>query len=343
MFVQLHAATIRDMTPLIAMPASQLPATGGAIDAGRLPELPVLSALLRGATRLPPRRDWRDGVLDALSIRIADGAGPAAVAACAIDVLAPGGSVCLAAPVHAVAGVSRMFLATGDSFAIDAAETEALRLAFNAEFGAPHIHLHAVGTGWVLQAPCAVAASDGSPELLAGAALAREPARTAEGRALRRLGAEVEMWLAGLPLNRERESRGAAPVNCFWFWGGTASLALTGPMHRPGVLVSNLGPDVWMAGLARLCGLRMRRAGQWSEVGDSNAAVTLLQPSASGNALQHLPAWEAAWFEPVRRDLAARRLPALRLQIGGDGWLLPAPRLARWLHRPRPWWEALSA
>ncbi len=335
------------MTPLIAMPASAPlvtePGDRAARGAAALPELPVLSALLRGAARLPATAGWRSGVLAALAMPESAGMTPATVAARAIPALQPGVGVCLALPVHAVAGISRMFLATADSFVLDAAEREALRVAFNMEFGAPDVHLHPAGSGWLLQAPFAAAANDGSPESLVGAALAREPARTAAGRLLRRLGAEVEMWLAALPLNRDRERRGAAPINCFWFWDGAAAGPLPVPGQMPGGMFSNVEADAWVAGLAGHCGTPLQPALAWDDVRDTAGALVILQPPLLGDATQQLSAWEAAWLAPAGRDLAARRLPALRLQLGHSAWQLSAPRLTRWLRRARPWWQAVSA
>jgi hypothetical protein len=335
------------MTSLIAMPtiASPLSGPGGGM-AGPvvdLPELPVLSTMLHGATRLPVAADWRSGVLAALVTPQSVSTVPAVVAAQALAALPSAASVCLAMPVHAVAGISRMFLAPANSFVLDAAERETLRLAFNAEFGAPDLQLHAVGAGWLLQAPFAAAANDESPELLLGAALAREPARTAESRALRRLGAEVEMWLAGLPLNREREQRGAQPINCFWCWGGAVAGALQVPGPVPGGLFSNVEADAWLAGLASYCARPLQRALSWEEVRGTTDALVILQPPLLGDVVRQLPLWEEAWLEPARRDLAARRLPALRLQIGNSAWQLPAPRLTRWFRRRQPWWQKVSA
>lgn len=342
MFVQFHHATIRDMTPLIAMPAS-LPDTGtanAAVDA--MPALPALSAMLRGATRLPAVHDCHSGVLDALAISPAV-ASPAALAASVITGLPQAAGVCLVMPVHAVAGISRMYLATADQYLLEPEEREALRAAFNAEFGAPDLQLHAVGAGWVLQAPFAAAANDSSPELLVGTALAREPARTDAGRSLRRLGAEVEMWLANLPMNLARQARGARPINSFWFWGGATAAIMPEVTQRPRAIFSNLEPDAWLAGLASLCGLRVQQVQRWADIGDATDAVVILQPSRLGEPMQDLPHWEAAWLEPAFGDIQARRLPALRLQFGASSWLLPAPRLTRWLRRSRPWWEMLSA
>lgn len=320
------------MTPLIALPAAK---------GNLLPELPALTRLLHGATRLSVATDWRSGVQAALAPGLS-AAVPAQIAAGAVPALLPGSGVCLATPVHVVPGISRMFLAPADSLTVDADEQELLRLAFNHEFSAPGVQMHAAGAGWLLEAPFASSANDPDPEALAGSALTREPAVSGAAKSMRRLGAEVEMWLAATPVNRLREQRGVSPVNCIWFWGGAQVAAPSPPVQRSG-LFSNREPDAWLAGLAARCNAPLQQVQHWDAVRSSAAALVVLQPPALGDVSLQLPSWEANWFEPVWRDLAARQLPALRLQIGGSVWQLPASRLARWLRRPRPWWQAVSA
>jgi hypothetical protein len=303
------------MTPVIAMPACAPPME-------KSPDLPALSALLQHARRLPDVADWRCGVLSALDLGDEE-QNMARMAAHAIQNLQPGTGVCMALPVHVVAGMSRMFLGAP--------------AAFNAEFGAADLHLHAVGSGWLLQAPFAAAANDGSPDSLLGTALAREPAVSAAARSLRRLGAEVEMWLAGLAFNAERESRGEPPINCIWMWGGATAHNTPPSGQVPGALFSNVEPDAWMTGLAAHCRVELQQARSWEEVRDTRDAVVILQPSSHGAVLAHLPVWEPAWFEPARRDMTSGRLASLRLQIGHSGWQLPAPQLTRWMRRRRPW------
>jgi hypothetical protein len=281
-------------------------------------------------------------VLEALGIHSAHGRNPAVVASCALASLPRGTGICLALPVHTVAGMSRVFLAPLESVALDAERREELRLVFNAQFGTADVQMHAVGNGWLLQAPFATAANDGSPETLRGEALAREPASSAAGRSLRRLGAEVEMWLAGLPMNEERERRGEPAINCFWFWSGATLEVLPAPEDVPGGLFINAQPDAWAAGLAAHCALPLQQTHAWQQVRDTRDALVILQPPCSGDVLPHLQEWESEWLEPAWRDLASRHLPSLRLQIGGEAWQLPAPVLSRWLRRRRAWWQVVS-
>jgi hypothetical protein len=332
------------MTPLIAMPAarSRLPepvATGDA----RVPALPVLSTLLHGARRSAGVADWRCGVLSAIGMPDAGQCGTAMIAACALPEIRPGSGICMAAPVHVVAGMSRMFLGPPESFSLDPARREELRLAFNSAFAATDLRLHSVGSGWVLQSPVAAAASDGSPESLLGSALERGPALSEAGRSLRRLGAEAEMWLATLPFNVLRAERGEPPINSIWFWSGATTRPVPAPQLGPGGVFTNVEPDAWVTGLASLCDLPVRQARSWSEVRDTPGALVILQPPLPGDVMRHMAGWERDWFEPVRQDLESGHLTGLQLHTGRDAWQLPAPRVVRWLRRARPWWQVVSA
>jgi hypothetical protein len=342
MLVQFHVATIRDMTLLIAMPAS--PSRGPGLPDGNpaaMPELPALSAMLRSARRLPVDADWRSGVLRTLGIPAPD-PHQAAIVARAVPAIALESGICLALPVHLVAGMSRMFLGASQSFALDTQRREELRQAFNAEFGGADLRLHAVGAGWLLEAPFAAAADDDDPENLQGSVLARVPAASAEGRSLRRLGTEVEMWLASLPFNVERERRGEPSINCIWFWGGAKTRDVPPPGRRPHAFFCPEDADPWIAGLAAHCGLPLQEAGGWDHIRDADDALVMLQPTVGVDPVTCWREWESGWFQPVWRDLQDRRLSSLRLQIGRGAWLLPGPRLTRWFRRARPWWQMVQ-
>jgi hypothetical protein len=72
---------------------------------------------------------------------------------------------------------------------------------------------------------------------------------------LRRLGAEIEMWLHAHPLNERRARREAPPISTLWVWGG-GEPALTGRAATtalPGVI---FGSDAYVRGLLALAGGR---------------------------------------------------------------------------------------
>jgi hypothetical protein len=337
------------MNALIAMPGPWLP--DGTGDSGKahteLPGMPGLTRLLRRARRLPDAADWRAGAWAALG---GGAVPPVAIAACAVPELSSRASLCLAAPLHVVAGISRVHLPPGGRLWLEPVEEQAWRAAFNQEFGASGMRLHcaAPGGGWLLEAPFAAAARDAEPDVLVGEALQRQPATSAAERALRRFGTEVEMWLAAHELNREREARRLPPLNSIWLWGGGAADLLPAPGH-PHVVVGNLAPDAWLCGLARWLGVRAEREGQWAAAarhadsaqaqGEPRSLLLVLSPDAGGASNAYWEMLERDWFAPLAASVRQGEVARLRLQIGRSAWQLPARSLLRGFGRRRPWWQ----
>lgn len=330
------------MSLFIAMPDPRLPEFENAAAAvAALPPMPVLSALLARARRLPEVAHWHAGVLAGCGApaAVADVAA-AAVAARAVDEVVPDAPVCLVEALHVVAGISRVHLPPEGRLQLDADEVSRWADAFNREFGAPGLRLHAVAGGWLLAAPFADGARDPAPEALVGEPLTRAAARDEAERALRRLGAELEMWLAAHALNREREARQLPPINALWFWGGARAVPLP-PLARPPRAIAVAGaPDAWLAGLAAHCAVSLRRVAAWGEW--SAGAMLLALPHPPGS-LQHWAELEARWFEPAAQALRDGSLDALRLQIGGSAWQLPDRSPLRFLRRRRPWHEQVRS
>src|SRR5262249_230225 len=83
--------------------------------------------------------------------------------------------------------------------------------------------------------------------------------QTADGNspALRRLGAEIEMWLHEHPVKAARVGRGEAPVNGLWLWGGGCTPA----SHQNGATVDSVSRDLAFGRDAYLQGL-------WASIGE---------------------------------------------------------------------------
>lgn len=333
------------MTPLIALPGPRLePATEDSLPEG-WPAMPAFTSLLRRARRLPEAPEWRSGAWRVLGGR-ADLA-PVAVAAAAVAEIRPGDAVCFAAPLHVEAGISRVHLPPDGWLALDEAEEAAWRTAFNAEFAVAGASLHRVGGGWLLAAPFAHAARDAAPETLSGEVLQRQAAADAAQRALRRLGSEIEMWLAAHALNRAREARRQPPLNCIWFWGGAHAVSLP-PLRVSAVLAARAAPDPWLAGLAQLGSVPLLTVPDWSGalrvLADADGDALIVLPGDDTTpAATHWQGLEERWFEPAARALRTRQIDGLRLQVGGGGWQLPDRSPAAWLRWRRGGWTQLAA
>jgi hypothetical protein len=348
LFVQFHLATIRDMTPLIAIP--EMPQ--GFVESHRahteLPELPGLTQLLRRATALPRSSGWRAGALAALGA--GSNTAACAVAARAVPAIAPGTQACFATPLHVLAGISRVHLPPGGLLELEPAEAKAWQAAFNAEFG-PQAQLHAAAPGgaWILVAPFAQAAQDAAPESLMGEALERAPAADEAQRALRLLGAEVEMWLAAHALNREREARHEPVLNVIWFSDG-ARVTPVMPVASLRGIVSGGRPDAWLAGLSAHAKVPVTIASGWDAalriLADHGSAHTDLlvvpAPDTAGSASHYVQGLEDHWFAPVAKALEAGEMDGVRLQIGVRAWRVRRRPAIRWLRWRRSWWQMIG-
>jgi len=311
---------------------------------GGIPDLPALSELIRQGRASLPDRDWRRGVLRDLGLGSLASAAPAEIAARALR-LVPGSSVCLATPVHVVAGMSRVHLHAEGVLRLAPEQRNSIRTAFAAQFGTEPL-LHEAGEGWVLEAPWAHVADDGDPCDWRGAPLARIPAATPALRAMRRAGAEIEMWLAS-PGNQAHQRAGELPANLLWLWGG-GRVADQPVLPARAAALRAAHVDPWLAGVAALTGQAVQPLPpQWSGMEESEGmrkdpSAAFMLPGAGNDAGQ----WqdlERRWFEPVLRELRAGRIESLTLRLGSRCWQV---RLRMWrtlLRRSRPWWQAARA
>ena len=178
-----------------------------------------------------------------------------------------------------------------------------------------------------------------------------------DARALRRLGAELEMWLHEHPVNRARCDQGLLPVSALWLWGGAHTpRAHSAAPHSPAPrsAAGDAAPALQVYGaelfLAGLC--------QWA--GASSLALELPWPAARPatgtdcDAIVHCqlgPTPDGATLQALERELIAPLLQQLRrgdwesltllasgqaVQLRRNGW-----RVWKALTRSRPWWEPL--
>jgi hypothetical protein len=304
------------------------------------PPLPALSGLLRHGVSREIHADWRAGLAADLGAAALGKEAPASVAAYAVTGIAPDSPVCMATPVHLVAGMTSVHLHPDGLLRLAPREAATLEQGFASEFGTGSQRLHVAGSGLLLESSLAEAAGLPDPARLLGSPLEADRNSSAAGQELRRLGVEVEMWLAGWQGNRERERRGLMPVSALWFWGGglnRADQGSAGVQTGAGQWHEAHGDDPWLAGCwQRLAGKSLLPGPtDWDFIATQSALIVV---SASSGFAQ----LESAWFEPALRDLRARKVSVLTLRIGGRSWQVGA-RPRRWWRRTRPWWEVLAA
>jgi hypothetical protein len=76
---------------------------------------------------------------------------------------------------------------------------------------------------------------------------------------LRRLGAEMEMWLHSHPLNEVRARRGELPISTLWLWGGGPLLQDPPASDREPTPFAAFGSDPYLIGLGSLSGTPVNR------------------------------------------------------------------------------------
>lgn len=182
--------------------------------------------------------------------RIAAIALPAETAARAADAHS---GVWIATPLHLMPGLSRVHLEPHGILRLRGAELAALVAEFAHAFGDAPLALHPLPSGQLLLFTAEMPAC-----------ITTEPARAARqdltqalphgpgSSALRRLGAEIEMWLHALPLNAERRRRGELPVTALWLWGSEGGVAGALPPATASLRI--FGSDPWLDGFSRLAG-----------------------------------------------------------------------------------------
>lgn len=303
--------------------------------------LPGLTALLRVASATPVRPHWRAWLAAELGLQELSEDSVAQVAAAAVVPAREAGSAWLATPVHLAARLDHVRLA--DRGLLTLREDERLELCaqFARQFG-PQYQLHA-GNGRDLLltglSPSAVATLD--PARLLDTDVAPALPRGSDAPELRKLGAEIEMWLHGSPINEARDRAGALRISALWLWGGGADRGSTPDNLRSGTSVSMQGSDSYLAGLAHRASLPpLAPAALGLAALDPHAAHQVVELSPmSGAAHQSLDRFDERWCVPARAALERGALSSLDVVANDTCFRITAAM--RWrFWRPRRTWFA---
>jgi hypothetical protein len=258
--------------------------------------------------------------------------------------LEPGARTWLRAdPVHLRADRDRVLLMPSQGLSVTAAEAQSLAAALTPLL-AGQFALHAVTPDrWCLEvvgdgpaetgslAPADLAAADIDPHL--------------PPKSWHRLLTEIQMALYQHEANTVREQRGAPVINSVWLWGaGRLPAAARAPWQ------SVSAGDPVAAGLARLAGIRHRRAGDGAVpwlgrapadgrhlvvLDDLRGMLAMRDLEALARRLRHL---ETDWFAPLLAALKAGRVGMLTIHVPDAGTSFEALRgdLHRFWRRRRP-------
>ncbi len=315
--------------------------------------LPSLDELLRFSNLSWRVKDWRHWLAHDVGLR---GLSELPVAeACARNVLpsSDAAAVWLATPVHLEARLDHVRLADRGLLELDEQERQVLCSEFEAAF-APQYRLHDTGErGFLLSglAPASVATVD--PARLLDADIAPALARGPAAGELRRLGAEIEMWLHGSPLNAARDRNRLRRISALWLWGGGSPGDRRGSDAPARTRTANvfrfLGADPFLPALRRAVeesGKAAASSGNvpatFSELADDDADVVAELAPLSGATRDALHSLEANWFAPIRAALAAHTLAEF-VFVANDRCFLTTPGKTWKFWRSRMSWLARLA
>jgi hypothetical protein len=290
-------------------------------------DIPGIQSAGRFGTRRALERGWREWLARTLERADLADVAPACIAAATLDALWPsapaGGSCWIATPVHLSAGLTRVHLNHGGLLQLSAEELATLAFEFARTLGADGTTLTPLASGDLLLCTPAIAPlTTAEPARCAGGVVTEVLPPGPAAAALRRLMAEIEIWLHGQALNVARTRRGALPVTALWPWGADGRIVRPPPRVRE-VMPPVFGRDAWLEGLCHLEGKACRvLPAHLEEVleaapGPLVVLVTQvggqLQDGAEETLAQSLARLDACFVSPAMQALHRGRLSGVTL------------------------------
>ena len=320
------ARTAEPVAPEAAQVLSESPGAG-------------IEHLTRFGDKRPLGEGWRAWVARWLGLPQYARTAPASIAAAALADAPAGRVVWLATPLHLIAGLASVHFDRRSLLRLPLTDLEALAAGFGETFRGSGLELHPLESGELLLAGAAQAmpATTTEPARLLLEPLA-EALPAGEGApALRRLTAEIEMWLYGHPLNDERARRGAPPVSTLWLWGGGAQ-AVKCPAASQQIGAAAFAADAYVRGLWRVAGGETAAMPvDWAAVLEEPRVQRALGVVEVAELLHAHPAWRLAdalaeidrrWLSP---SLAALHRGGLdRLVLVANDRCLTLRAVDRW-------------
>jgi hypothetical protein len=346
--------------------------------AGNRQRARLLERLLARADAPTVVTDWRADAYRVIAPKSAARPALGATALCAERGLVDAAAVFFATPVHYIAEMSNVRLASDGILSLSRPEADALVADFNRVWQDAGIRLIAgrpQAPGGARPMPGAegpTPSGDGPTSSGEGPGLGpthlfcvtdrvldaetRDPEDVldqhiadylpagADAPRLRQLMSEIEMWLFEHTLNRTRIANAAPAVNGLWLWGGGPALASLPPVEG-----WTAGADVFF----KAFGVRPELPSAANTVSGASAnsggtATSRAAPTSGVVVIDEEPgsdAWrdtESRWLERSLEELNSGRISRLDLSAGGRCFSVTG----RWNRRPwrrrRPWWEVFA-
>ena len=187
---------------------------------------------------------------------------------------------------------------------------------------------------WCIGCEDAQELSGTEPSLCAGRNIDELLLRGSDAPRWLRLGTELQMLLHEHPVNLARESRGEAPVNSLWFWGGgelpripSSKLTVAAQESLPRALAGLSKATVIPLSVGLAATLADQTEGDLIAVADDASAG-----ASTGDTESSAHAWEQSWIAPAWQALKANLFDrAVLAGMHGDGMIeLSVDRAARW-------------
>jgi len=306
--------------------------------------LPNLSWLLRFARAAERVDDWRRWLLRQLDLPDLADVAVADIAARAF--LDPGrdAATWLATPVRLSARLDHVRLETRGLLRLEADEAAAFCAEFATMF-APHFQLHAAGErNFLLTGLEPRSARTVDPARLLGADIGGALPDGGGAPLLRRLGAEIEMWLHASELNVTRERAGKPRISTLWLWGGGGGRRVALPRLSPQVPMTRLhGTDAFLHGLAAMTRMAAPTPAPVNLDQDASVEHRVIELTPmSGEPRDSLDNLDANTLAAARHALEAGALTAVDIVVNDRRFHITSrARWKFWRHR-RGWLENLA-
>jgi hypothetical protein len=242
--------------------------------------LPGIESVARFGERARLADGWRTWLLARVGRADLGGVAPAYIAAASLDAppASPAITLWIATAVHLRAGLAGVHLDQYGLLRLAADEQDALAQDFARSFASSGYTLAPLPRGeLLLSTPGLQPVTTEEPARYAGRELHELPTARAAAP-VRRLLAEIEMWLHAQPLNDARRLRGAAPVTGLWPWGAAGRIVRP-EVHPQSAPAMAFGQDSWLEGLWRLQGAACQAPPQRLEevlaMGERDAVLVL--------------------------------------------------------------------
>jgi hypothetical protein len=308
--------------------------------------VPGIEAAGRFGTRTRLTDGWRDWLAASLGRADLGGVAPACIAAAARPPVPPSTTSWIATPLSLQAGTASVHLDHRGILRLTAAELETLAADFARTFGSSGHVLAPLPSGAFLLSTRGIEPLPiREPARCAGGELAAALPRGPAAAALRRLMAEIEMWLHGQDVNAVRAERGAAPVTALWPWGAAGRIVR--PERTPsGDRPTAFGADPWLDGLWHLQGWPqqplpdhldgMPAAAEPARVVLIIEGSAELQDTVSGTMADALARLDQRLVSPAIRAVRRGELARLTLVINDMRVVVERGSLRRLWRRARP-------